>query len=84
MLELTEQWQRAKGILDRIAALATWLEEDLPARFRTLLNAAMGNDAHLTYEQTRRLYACEIPEDGIVLIEHDESDPVPVPLGPTG
>ncbi|MBI4496621.1 MAG: hypothetical protein HY689_01820 [Chloroflexi bacterium] len=80
--ELAEQWQRAKGILDRIAELAAWLEEDLPGRFRALLDAALGRDAHLTYERTRRLYACEITEDGVVPIAHDESGPVALPVGP--
>lgn len=80
---LAEQWQRAQGILGRIADLAAWLEEDLPGRFRVVLDAALGRDPHLTYEQTRRLYACEITEDGLVPVSHDRApEPVALPVGP--
>lgn len=82
VLELAAQWQRARGILDRIAGLASWLEEDLPGRFRRLLDMALGRDAHLIYEQTRSLYVCEITEDGLVLIPHDDPEPVAVPVEP--
>ena len=34
----SQEWARAKPILDGIDRLATWLEEDLPARFRQMLN----------------------------------------------
>ena len=40
--EQTEQWARARAILDRIAALAAWLEADPPARFAALVDAALG------------------------------------------
>ncbi|MBI4499072.1 MAG: hypothetical protein HY689_14375 [Chloroflexi bacterium] len=84
VLELTEQWGRAKGILDRIANLAAWLEEDPPGHFRQLVGAALGRDPHLLYEQLRRLYACEITEEGVVPIPHDESDAITLPVGPAG
>lgn len=73
VLELAEQWRRATIILDRIGELATWLEADPPGHFARLLDAALGRDARLAYEQTRRLYACEITEGGVVPILHDDS-----------
>ena len=78
VLELAEQWRRASGILDRIAEFASWLEADPPAHFAQLLDAALGRDAHLEYQRTRRLYACEITQEGLVPIPHDE--PVALPL----
>ena len=36
--ELTEEWQRAKVIADRVHALAEWLEVDPPQRFGELLD----------------------------------------------
>lgn len=83
ILELAEQWRRATAVLDRIGELATWLEADLPARFARLLDAALGRDARLTYERTRRLYACEITEEGVVPIPHDGAD-VALPLDRAG
>jgi hypothetical protein len=82
IVELTAQWQRADAILDRIAGLTKWLEEDLPARFSQLLAAALGRDPELNYERTRRLYACEITESGIVAIPHEDPEPIALPPDP--
>jgi len=79
VVELATQWQRAEAILDRIDALATWLETDPPAHFSQLLEAALGRDAHLNYERMRKHYACEITEAGLVPVDH-ESDTVALPL----
>ena len=87
VLELADQWRRADALLDRVGALATWLEADPPAHFARLLEAVLGRDAHLTYERARRLYCCEITESGLVGIPHeepdetDEPDTVALPLG---
>ncbi|MGD9892999.1 MAG: hypothetical protein AB7U18_17105, partial [Dehalococcoidia bacterium] len=84
VFELADHWRRARGVLDRIGGLASWLEADPAARFVTLLDAALGRDAHLDYERMRRCYACEITEAGLIAIPHDEADAVesvPVPLG---
>jgi len=42
---LTEQWTVARALIDRVGALADWLEGDLPRRFRELLLIASGRDA---------------------------------------
>lgn len=42
---LTEQWAIAEALVDRVSALAAWLEDDLPRRFRALLLTASGRDA---------------------------------------
>ncbi len=85
VLELADQWRRAEALLNRIGAVATWLEADPPARFAELLEAALGHDTHLAYERERRLYACEITEAGLVrLHRHDEPggiDTVALPVG---
>lgn len=80
VLELAEQWMKASAILDRIAELASWLEIDPPKHFSRLLGAALGRDTRLDYERMRRLHVCEITEEGIVPILHEESDPVSLPL----
>lgn len=84
MDELAAHWKRAEKILDAIGALEDWLEEDPPARFTGLLDAALGRDPGLNYERTRRLYACEITEAGVVTIPHDASEPVAVLLEAAG
>lgn len=78
---LTAQWQRAEGISDRVVALTRWLEADPPARFSTLLDAALAGDVYLSYQRARRHYACEITPDGLVPIRPDEPEPVALPLG---
>jgi hypothetical protein len=80
VLELADQWRRAREILGRIGDLTAWLESDPSAHFAHLLDAALGSDAHLTYLRMRRRYACEITEQGLVPIPFDEPDPLPVPL----
>ncbi len=79
VLDLATQWREAQGILDRIESLVTWLEADPAARFAQLVDAALGDDTHLLYGRTRRLYELEITERGLVPVEHDE--PVALPLG---
>jgi hypothetical protein len=78
---LAEQWHRAEEILDRIAALTRWLEADLPTRFARLVDAVLERDHHLAYLQERRCYAFEITPDGLVAVQPDESDAVPLPIG---
>ena len=78
VLELAGQWRRASGILDHITEFASWLEADPPAHFAKLLDAALGRDAHLDYLRIRRFYACEITQEGLVPIPHDE--PITLPL----
>jgi hypothetical protein len=72
--ELTAQWRVAGAILDRIDALAAWLEANPPARFARLLDAALGRDMHLIYEQERSHYAIEITETGLVPIGPERDD----------
>lgn len=74
VLELAEDWRRSRELLDRVGELARWLEADPAPRFARLLDAALGRDAHLEYERTRRFYACEITEQGLVAVPHDEPD----------
>ncbi len=81
VLELADQWHRAQGILDRIGALTAWIEADPATRFARLLDAALGRDAHLTYLQMRRFYACEITEEGLVAIRCDEPELLTLPMG---
>jgi len=76
--ELAAHWKRAEQILDGIGALEDWLEEDPPAHFAELLDAALGRNPGLNYERTRRLYACEITEAGLVTVPRDETEPVAV------
>jgi hypothetical protein len=78
---LTEQWKRAEAILDRITALTRWLEADLPTRFARLVDAVLERDHHLAYLHERRCYAFEITPDGLVAVQPDERDAVPVPIG---
>lgn len=81
LLELAEQWRRARDILERIGQLTDWIETDPAAHFvARLVDAALGLDAHLTYLQMRRFYACEITEQGLVAIPRDQPDPFPLPL----
>jgi hypothetical protein len=80
---LAEQWQRAEEILDRITALTRWLEADLPTRFARLVDAVLERDHHLAYLHERRCYAFEITPDGLVAVQPDERDAVPVPIGAT-
>ena len=85
--ELARQWRIATVLLDRIDALATWLEADPPAHFARLLDAALGRDPHLNYLHMRRLHVCEITEAGLVPITHDlgtEPGPIPLPVGAPG
>jgi hypothetical protein len=63
--ELTAQWRTAAAVLDRIDALAAWLEQDPPAHFAQLLDAAHGRDGHLTVEQEQSHDAIAITEAGI-------------------
>jgi hypothetical protein len=81
---LVEQWRRAEEILDRIAALTRWLEADLPTRFARLVDAVLERDHHLAYLHERRCYAFEITPDGLVAVQPDERDAVPVPIGASG
>jgi hypothetical protein len=79
--DLAAQWQRTRGILNRIDALAAWLEADPTAHLAQLLDAALGCDARLVYQRTRRLYVAEITETGIVAIARDEPDTVALSVG---
>ena len=84
VLELADQWRRAAALLDRVGALATWLEADPPACFTELLEAVLGHDTHLAYERERRLYACEITEAGLVPVLREEPggiDTIALPMG---
>jgi hypothetical protein len=74
LTELTTQWQMAEAILDRIDALAAWLEDDPPTHFGRLLGAALGRDRHLTYLQERRHYAIEITQSGLIPILSEHGD----------
>jgi hypothetical protein len=78
---LAEQWRRAEEILDRIAVLAGWIEADLPARFARLVDAVLERDHHLAYLHERRCYAFEITPDGLLAVQPDESDAIPLPIG---
>lgn len=80
---LIEQWRRAEEILDRVTALTRWLEADLPTRFARLVDAVIERDHHLAYLHERRCYAFEITPDGLVAVQPDERNAVPVPLGAT-
>lgn len=84
--ELAEQWQRAKVILERISALASWLDVDPPNHVVRLLDAALGRDPHVNYLIERRLYACEITEAGLVpILCTVEPNDVVLPVGaPSG
>jgi hypothetical protein len=78
--ELAAQWQEARAILDRIGELATRLEADPPEQFGRLLAAVGGEDPHLVYERTRRFYACELTEAG--LVAHPPVEPEPIAVSP--
>jgi hypothetical protein len=71
--DLAEQWQRAAAILERIGALAAWIESDPAVHFRRVLVAALGRDPHATYLNERRLHDCEITANGLDQILHDEA-----------
>lgn len=75
--QLAEQWRLGQALLERVGALARWLETDPVRHFAQLLDAALGRDTHIAYERQRRLYACEITDGGLVPVSHDESDPEP-------
>jgi hypothetical protein len=77
---LAEQWRRAEELLDRITALTTWLEADPPTRFARLLDAVLERDHHLTYLHERRCYAFEITPEGIVAVQPDDPDALPLPI----
>jgi hypothetical protein len=78
---LAAQWEQARAILDRIGALARWLEEDPPGHFARLLDAAFGRDPHQEYLRMRRLHVCEITAAGIVPIPREERDAIALPVG---
>ena len=78
---LAEQWRRADEILDRITTLTTWLEADPSTRFARLVDAVLERDHHLAYLHERRYYAFEITPDGLVAVQPDEPDAVPLPIG---
>jgi hypothetical protein len=77
--DLAEQWQQAEAILERISALATWLEADPAVHFARLLDTALARDPHTTYLLERRLYDHEITERGLVPILPDGAADVSVP-----
>lgn len=83
VLELTHQWRQAEALLDRVEALAEWLEADPVARFHLLVEAALGQNTHLVYQRSRRLYELEITERGLVCPREDDgaSDPLALPVG---
>jgi hypothetical protein len=78
---LAEQWGRAEEILDRITALTHWIEADLLAHFVRLVDAVLERDHHLAYLHERRCYAFEITQEGIVAVQPDEPDAIPLPIG---
>jgi len=78
---LAEQWRRAEKILDSITALTTWLEAEPPVRFARLVDAVLDRDHHLAYLHERRCYAFEITPDGLIAVQPDEPDAVPIPIG---
>ena len=39
--EGTEEWRKAREIMDSVCSLADWLEEDLPGRFAEMLDAVL-------------------------------------------
>ena len=78
---LAEQWRRAEEILDRITALTGWIEADLPTRFARLVDAVLERDHNLAYLEERRCYAFEITPEGIVAVQPDDSDAIPLPIG---
>lgn len=82
VMELTRQWRRAEALLERVEVLAEWLEADPAAHVRLLVEAALGQNAHLIYERTRRLYEWEITEHGLVCPRDDGArDPLALPVG---
>ena len=51
--EATEEWQRARAVIDSVYRLADWLEQDLPARFAEMLEfilERLGNSNPTTEE----------------------------------
>ena len=40
--QATEEWRRARAVLDSVFNLADWLEEDLPGRFAEMLDDILG------------------------------------------
>ena len=40
--EATEEWRRARAVIDSVYQLADWLEEDLSARFAEMLDFVLG------------------------------------------
>lgn len=81
--ELAAEWRRAEEMRSRIAALVGWLEEDAPARFRTLVDATLGPPGFLEYLRRRRQYAFEIGPRGLQPVVLDDGDPFPLPPGPS-
>ena len=80
-LSLRPPQRRSLEILDRITSLTRWTEADLPAHFARLVDAVLERDHHLAYLHERRCYAFEITPEGIVAVQPDEPDIVPLPIG---
>ena len=40
--EATEEWRKARAVIDSVYQLAEWLEQDLPARFAEMLGVHPG------------------------------------------
>ena len=40
--EATEEWRRARAVMDSVYQLTEWLEQDLPARFAEMLDFVLG------------------------------------------
>ena len=52
--EGTEEWRKAKAIMDAVYKLTDWLEEDLPARFAQMLECILGRlDSANQYKEER-------------------------------
>jgi hypothetical protein len=84
IVELAEHWQRAESLLRDIGEVTEWLEQDVQARFAQLVDAALGRDPALNYEQNRSLNACEITQQGVVAIPHGGPDSVALPMEVAG
>ena len=72
VLELTQQWRQAEALLGRVEGVTEWLEADPTPHFRLLVEAALGQNAHLVYERARRLYEWEITERGLECPRDDD------------
>jgi hypothetical protein len=58
--ELTEQWQKANALMERVAAIEVWLEQDRVNHFAVLLEAATARPSALDDEGSQHVQ--EIPE----------------------